>query len=208
MHDDFDLLQAWSAGNAEAGETLVRRYYKRIYGFVRSKVEDAPRDLVQRTFLICLERHDRFRRDAKLAAFLLGIARNVIFDHFRSVDRGRQFDPLHTTVHDLAPSPSLIAMGREEQRLLLMALRTIPLDFQITLELFYWEGLSVDEIAEVLEVAPGTIKSRMHRARQLLRETMERLPIQDALLRATLDGFDHWARGLQVALSAGHDDDT
>ena len=202
MNADLQLLQAWSRGDEVAGKTLVGRYYKRVYGFVRSKVEGRPRDLVQRTFLICLERHERYDPQASFAAFLLGIARNVIFEHFRALQKQQRFDPMTTAVRDLAPSPSAIVVDREEHRLLLAALRSVPLDVQIVLELFYWEGLPLDEIARIQGVAVGTAKSRLHRARELLREVMEQSGADEAVRRATLQSFEHWARGLQAFVQA------
>ena len=66
---------------------------------------------------------------------------------------------------------------------MLAALNGLPLDLQIALELYYWEELSVVEVAAVLEVPEGTVKSRLHRARQLLREQLDRAePNEDAAI--------------------------
>lgn len=80
----------------------------------------------------------------------------------------------------------------------MQALRTIPLDIQVTLELFYWEDMSVAELAQILEVPPGTVKSRLHRGRQLLREAMEQIaitPDEEASVRVLLDD---WAARMQA----------
>ena len=81
-----------------------------------------------------------------------------------------------SSIVDLAPGLSTIAIQRAEQRLLVEALQRLPLDLQMAIELYYWEELSVAELAEALEVPAGTVKSRLHRARELLREEMNRLP--------------------------------
>ena len=94
-------------------------------------------------FLACVDGKDRFRQLASFRTYLFSIARNHLFMHFRK--RGRQervmeFDTL--SVADLGASPGTIAVQRDEQKLLLKALRRIPVDFQLAVELYYWEGMS------------------------------------------------------------------
>ena len=60
------------------------------------------------------------------------------------------------------------AAQHEEQRLLLEALRRIPLDLQIAIELHYWEGMSGPDLAQVLDIPEGTVRSRLRRAREPL----------------------------------------
>jgi DNA-directed RNA polymerase specialized sigma24 family protein len=74
------------------------------------------------------------------------------------------------------------------------AMRTIPLDSQIALELFYWEDLGVAEMAAVLAVPVGTVKSRLHRARTQLRAQLAVVGQGDADLDRTLSLVDDWGR--------------
>jgi RNA polymerase sigma-70 factor (ECF subfamily) len=97
-------------------------------------------------------------------------------------------------------SPSGVVARREEERILLQALRRLPLDQQITLELYYWEELPVADIAEVLDVAVGTVKSRLGRAREALRECIAQLEASDDARERTLSNLDDWAGGLRDAL--------
>ena len=71
---------------------------------------------------------------------------------------------------------STLLFRRAEERALVQALQGMPVELQIVLELYYWEELSVDEVAAAVEVPPGTVKSRLFRGRQLLREALERDP--------------------------------
>jgi RNA polymerase sigma-70 factor (ECF subfamily) len=69
------------------------------------------------------------------------------------------FSPTDQSIHELAISDASLGellAARREQRLLVAALRSIPVDFQIVVELYYWEELSVAEIAKITEVAPGS----------------------------------------------------
>jgi DNA-directed RNA polymerase specialized sigma24 family protein len=86
---------------------------------------------------------------------------------------------------------------REEEKLLLQALRQIPLDLQTIVELYYWEQLPVGEIAVILDVPAGTVKSRLFRARDALREQLGAMDVPAQLQRTTIEGLEHWARALR-----------
>jgi RNA polymerase sigma-70 factor (ECF subfamily) len=169
--DDFALLAAWQAGDARAGDDLVRRHFPAVYRFFRSKLPEAAEDLVQRTFLGCVAALPRVREEPGFRPFLFGIARNQLLLELRHRTRHPTLPPLDTSIEDaLGPSLGAWLDARRDHRVLLQALRQIPIDHQIALELFYWEGLGIDAIASVLEVAPGTVKSRLARARANLAE--------------------------------------
>ena len=168
---DYELLLAWRADDTAAGNALVRRHFASLFAFLRDKAPDHADELVQRTFLGCLEAVDRIDEQRSFRAYLFGIARRQLIYHYRERQRERErFDPMMESAWDAMGTPSQFAAFREEQRLVLDALHRLPLDLQITLELHYWEGLTVVEVAHVLEVPPGTVKSRLHRARELLRD--------------------------------------
>jgi RNA polymerase sigma factor (sigma-70 family) len=194
---DLELLAAWRSGDEVAGDTLVRRHFPIIYRFFANKVGRGIEDLVQRTFLKCVESRERIP-DEGFRAYLLGISKHQLFHHFRREQRhGDRVELGEFTVDGLNQSPSGMMAGREQQRLLLRALRRIPLDFQMTLELFYWEELGINEIAAALEVAPGTVKSRLSRARELLRAQLEAIAASPELAESTVGELENWARSLR-----------
>jgi DNA-directed RNA polymerase specialized sigma24 family protein len=98
---------------------------------------------------------------------------------------------------DSAESPSANMAMADEEKLLLQALRRLPLDMQLTLELFYWEELPVEDVAVVLEIPPGTVKSRLHRARGLLREQIDTLEPDPDLAQSTAANLGHWAKSIR-----------
>jgi RNA polymerase sigma factor (sigma-70 family) len=194
MSDDRDLLLAWRAGDASSGQRLIAHHLEAVHRFFSNKVRDATDDLVQQTFLTCVESVDGFEGRASFRSYLFAIARHTLYRHYR--ERHHVFDPLTVSVTALAGedrSPAERAAQREEQRLLLRALRALPLELQTLLELGYWEGLSDKELAEILEVPPGTIKSRLRKARTLLEELMSRLATSPDLLESTRHALDAWA---------------
>jgi RNA polymerase sigma factor (sigma-70 family) len=195
--DDGDLLQAWRAGDRPAGERLVARHFRTVYGFFRNKLEADVEDLVQRTFLRCLEARDAFRGEGTFRAYLLAIARNELFSHFRG--RGIRLDPHDTSasVIDTGTRPSVVLDRRREHRLLVRALRSLPLDEQILLELFYFEEMPGPELAVVLEVPEGTVRTRLRRARALLEKAVTQLEAAGEGVRATTDDIDRWAASLR-----------
>jgi RNA polymerase sigma factor (sigma-70 family) len=171
---DRGLLATWAAGDADAGDELVERHFGLVCRFFTNKVPQPDiEDLVQQTFLGCLEAHDRYDGRASVATFLLAIARNQLFGYYRE----RRRSPLseRATVRDEATSPTGVVARLEDERLLLAALRLVPLDAQVLLELTYHEGLPSSEIAEVLGVSAGTFHTRLHRARESLRDRLREL---------------------------------
>jgi RNA polymerase sigma factor (sigma-70 family) len=172
--DDSQLIAAWRDGDRAAGQMLVGRYFDAISRFFATKAGEHAGDLVQRTFLICSESLGRFRGDGSVRAFLYGIARNVLYEHIRRRMKAvaRKPDFSVSSIADLAPGVSTVVDRRAKQQALVEALQRIPLELQLVVELYYWEQLSVSELAEVVGVPPGTIKSRLHRARALLQESI------------------------------------
>lgn len=197
---DQDLLTAWRAGDADSGDELVRRHFSSVYRFFAGKIDDRIDDLVQRTFLVCLERPERLHADSTMRAFLLGIARNILFEHYRALRKELKMTAVGDLSAESLGSPSRLAVKQDEHKLLLLALRRIPLDFQIALELFYWEEMSIADTAQVLQVAPGTVKSRLHRGKTMLREQLNRMEGSSDLVQSTLGNLDGWARSMRGAL--------
>lgn len=176
VDDDFALIRRWRDGDTTAGNQLFHRHFAAIRRFFRHKVahEDAE-DLIQRTLLSCVESVDGYRGDGSFRAYLYSIARFVFLAHIRQRqrdDQRREPDLSVSSVLDLGPSPSVAAVAQEQQVLLVAAMQRIPVDFQITLELSYWEQLSGPEIAEVLGISPTTVRTRLLRARTALREAL------------------------------------
>lgn len=197
MTDDRALLAAWRAGDQGAGNRLFTRYFESIGRFFCSKVHVGVEDLVQRTFLALLERADTLPPETDVRAYLFGIARNLLLRRFRDRYRGKDFDALETSVADLGDSPSQITDRRQQVHLLHQALRSIPLDHQILVELFYWEELPAPTIAAILEVPEGTVRSRLRRARTLLAEAVAQQPADPEVVRSTAEDLEGWARALR-----------
>lgn len=195
MESDAELLTRWRQKDLKAGKELVERYYESLECFFANKVPSGVGDLVQETFRHCLEGATRIKDPDKFRSYLFSIAFNVLRGHIRSkVRRGSEIDVDELSVEDVVPGACSVLVEHEQQRLLLEALRRIPWTYQTILELDYWESMTMVEIAEVLEIPEGTVKSRLARAREKLREKMEELAGSPELLRTTLADLEEWAR--------------
>ncbi len=192
---DHTLLARWGHGDTAAGRQLVERHSEAMRRFFANKVPDVAEDLSQQTFLAALESVERYDASRSFRAYLLGIAHKMLLMHARKRFRGeRATERSYMTSEGLSPSPSKVVAERQELGVLLQLLRTLPLERQVLLELYYWEGLSVAEIAATLELEAGTVKSRLFRARAQLREALEQHG-------APGSPTEHWDEGLRDKLA-------
>ncbi len=200
--DDDALLTAWRAGDEPAGAALFERHYPAIKRFFHNKAPESAEELIQGTFLACLEARERFRGDSSLRTFLFAIAHNLLRSHFDSRRRNpaTPLDTSNVSAHDLAPGPSSVVAARQEQRLLLDALRRVPLDYQVALELHYWEHYTAAQIAEIVQLPVGTIKTRLRRGRQLVEAMIAELTADPQLRHSTSSGLERWAADLRTQL--------
>jgi RNA polymerase sigma-70 factor (ECF subfamily) len=201
--DDAVLFEAWCQGDRRAGAQLFERHYEAIARFFHNKARGDADDLIQRTFLRCVETHARIRNPTSFRYYLFGVARNVLLEYLEEKGRRQRREVLNflsTSIEDLAPTPSSALARAREERLILHALRRIPLELQIILELYYWEELRARELAEVLDLPEGTIRTRIRRAKQLFEEEIARVAESPALAHSTLCDLEGWARRLRGEL--------
>ncbi|TPV93286.1 MAG: sigma-70 family RNA polymerase sigma factor [Myxococcales bacterium FL481] len=199
---DTELLDAWRRGDNRAGEVLFDRYFESIRRFFCNKASDSVEDLVQQTFMACLESRDRFRGQSSFRTYLFAIAHNVLYKHFRRKRRkDSKIDFGVTSVHDVADSPTQILAERDEERVLLSALRRIPIDLQTVLELYFWEKLTAAEIGEITGAPEGTVRTRIRRAKQLVEIEIGKFNESPQLLQSTITDLERWASELRQGLT-------
>ena len=178
---DHELVKAWQAGDERAFETLVRRHEKRVYRllFRMMGTREEAEDVSQETFL-SLHRHGkRFRSEARFSTFVYRVAANAALNRRRTLGRSRariQKLAVRNAAGDDLPSsprdPEDAAIGGEVSAQVREALDKLSPTLRMPVVLYDIEGLPYGEIAKVLEIAEGTVKSRIHRARQALRNEL------------------------------------
>lgn len=195
---DFELLDAWRAGDRAAGSALFDRYFDSLFRFFRNKVTEGADDLVQQTFLACVKSRDRFRGDSSFRTYLFTAARSKLYDYLdRRRKEGDAVDYGVTSCADLGISPSGIVARNQRQRLLLLALRELPIDLQIALELYYFEQIRGPELAQVLGVPEGTVRSRLRRGLEILRARLQELANGPARAESSVEDIEAWAAELR-----------
>lgn len=177
---DFVLLERWREGDNRAGNDLVRRHFEALHRFFSNKTRGHQEDLIQQTFLACVEGKDIFRGECSFRAYLFSLARFQLLTHYRKVYRTAGVDFTTTSVCDLGTSPTGALARNERRDLLQRALQQMPLDQQIALELTYWEDLAAPEVARVLNVPVNTVYSRLRRARAHLRAALAHFSSDDS----------------------------
>jgi len=191
MDDDATLLTRWRDGDATAGRALFQRYFDPLYRFFATKC-DEPDELVQTTFLAIVKARDQFEGRSSFRTYMYQIARHELYAHLRRLQRTRLFDPNVSELRDWVTTPATRLARNESHRQLVEALRALPVDQQMLLELHYWDELDAAELAAVLETTPGAIRTRLTRARTALRE---RLAEAAALpVTSSDEAIDAWAR--------------
>ncbi len=181
---DADLVGRWQSGDAGAFEMLVRRHERRVFSLVYRMLgnRQEAEDVAQEAFL-ALHRHGhRFRGDARFSTFVYRVAANAALNRRRSLGRRRAREEALAQRQDAGqdlPStprdPEDAASGVEVQARVQAALLGLPNDLRMAVVLYDIEGQSYGEIAQELRIPEGTVKSRIHRARNALRDRLKAL---------------------------------
>jgi RNA polymerase sigma-70 factor (ECF subfamily) len=181
---DADLIRRWKDGEEGAFELLVRRHERRVFGLLMRMMgsREEAEDVAQDTFL-SLHRHGRrFRGEARFSTFVYRVAANAALNRRRTLGRSRarieKFAIRQSAGDDLPYSPrdpEDATAGVELTNHVREALQKLSPALRMPVVLYDIEGLAYGEIAEILSIAEGTVKSRIHRARQALRVELKSL---------------------------------
>ncbi len=174
--DDPDLARRCIAGDLSAFGELVRKYQDKIYNLCCYMLQDSDsaRDAAQETFLKAYSKVKEFRAESALYSWLYRIAVNTCLDHKKKARPDQLEDEsLLTDLASSEPTPERLYQAKELGRTLQAALQKLPDEMRASIILKEMEGLSYEEIAEVLHVSLGTVKSRISRAREELRRLLQ-----------------------------------
>lgn len=158
-------------GEPAAFERLVERFHEPLWRYVRGATGDpeVAEEVLQEGWLRVLRGIGRLRDPARLTPWIFSIVRRSFVDRLRERYAAAGVEPL-----DEEPAaPADEALSREDFERLHAALEVLPAPDRETTSLFYLHELDLREVAEVLGVPEGTVKSRLHRARRLLRERLD-----------------------------------
>ena len=178
MTDDRLLLQKAQEGDRTAFEALVTLHSPRVFNLAlgyTGRHHDAE-EITQTVFWKVWNALPQFRGGASFSTWLYRLTLNACTDHYRREKKRRGDlsldDPDLAPLRDTAPSPEEILLQREEQAILRKALAELPEQHRVILVLREMDGLDYKEIAQVLDLEMGTVKSRLARARRALRDKL------------------------------------
>lgn len=177
--DDCELVKRVCMGETQLFRMLIERHQQHIFNLcfrMLQRFEEAD-DATQDTFLKAYRSLKRFRGDASLKTWLCRIARNECLNRLRH----ERMDPLDERLTaeggfqlaDSTPSPLELIEQQEIQSTVHAAINELPPSYRLVITLFHLDGLSYEEISQVMEIPMGTVKTHIFRARRLLKSKLQ-----------------------------------
>jgi RNA polymerase sigma-70 factor, ECF subfamily len=170
--DDPELVAATLAGHHDAFGTLVERYDRAVYNLALRTMRDSEeaKDVTQETFFKAFRSLRTYRPGAKFSTWIFAIAYHACCD--RLARRKRYTDAEMPDRADPAPGPELLALRRDETLRLRAAIDALPEKYRVVITLYHLQGRQYEEIARVLELPMGTVKTHLFRAKEMLRKRL------------------------------------
>ena len=186
---DNILVEEFIAGNDEAFTRLVTRYKDPLINYINMMIGnyDTAADLAQETFLRVYQNIGRYNSMYQFSTWIYRIATNLAIDEIRYRKRrglvfyrnvwgnqsGGSAEEREFTLRDSSRNPGDEVLRKESGQVVGDAIRSLPPKYRTAFVMKEVQELSYDEIANILKTSPGTIKSRLHRARELLQRKLE-----------------------------------
>ena len=176
--NDAQLLTRSRSRDAEAFGQLVDRHKDQIVNYLArlTGCRDRAEDIAQETFVRFYKKIHHYRDEGTLSAYLFRIATNLVRSEERRKRRWQMLRPILSyggfSANGGAPSPQAAALASEEHRQVTRALASLDVLYRAPLVLREIEGQSYRQIANALGCSEGTVKSRLHRGRLMLKERL------------------------------------
>jgi len=183
--DDLALMRRVQNGDLRAMDALVDKYRDAVYRFAYRLVRDHEQasDIVAEAFVRAYQGAKSFKGEARFTTWMYRIVTNAFLDARKraasratvSLDDQSRFGPEGTVLSlaDRKPSPQLRAEGSERSQKLSEAINRLPEYQKAMIIMYHVEGLSYEEMADTLSLPIGTVKSRLNRARNSLRDMLQ-----------------------------------
>lgn len=187
---DEDLMIDCKKGDMSAFELLVRRYQDAIINYIHFTISDYHRaeDLAQETFLRVFKNVNRYEPKASFKSWLYTIATNLCRNEIRNRSRRKTYyledlveeneDVYHSEyMVDTRLQPDILYEKKERQQIIKKAIKLLPENQSVALTLVTYQELSYEEISEILDCSVGAVKSLIHRARQNMKDILNKFGI-------------------------------
>lgn len=187
---DEDLMMDCKKGDMSAFELIVRRYQDAIINYIHFTISDYHRaeDLAQETFLRVFKNVNRYEPKASFKSWLYTIATNLSRNEIRNRSRRKTYyledlvdeneDVYHSEyMVDTRLQPDILYEKKERQQIIKKAIKLLPENQSVALTLVTYQELSYEEISEILDCSVGAVKSLIHRARQNMKDILNKFGI-------------------------------
>ncbi|PIE02081.1 MAG: hypothetical protein CSA81_08855 [Acidobacteria bacterium] len=158
------LFQSLQAGSSQAWETYYRQLGPSVLRYLRSIGAPYPEDILQETFVALFHQASKLRPDTIVQAWLFKVSRNKTIQSKQGYAMN-SLDDKQTIPHTQHSREDILTVQK--------LVRHLKEPFKSTLALFHWEGMTVEEIAKITETTKSTVKTRLYRARQQLKEQLK-----------------------------------
>jgi len=173
--DDLDLIRRMQVGDDDAVRDLYAQYGQRLYAYALRLTDDpaTAEDVTQNTLVTAWRTAHTFRAEGRLIAWLLGIVHHTAMKAIRN-RTNYLGDVAEETIREEQPSPEEQAQVKDERRWVRQGMQSLSPEHRAVLELIFYQELSLNEVAQVLNIPVGTVKSRLSYARTHLRGVLAR----------------------------------
>ncbi len=173
--DDLDLIRRMQAGDDDAVRDLYAQYGQRLYAYALRLTDDpaTAEDVTQNTLVTAWRTARTFRAEGRLIAWLLGIVHHTAMKAIRN-RTNYLGDVAEETIREEQPSPEEQAQVKDERRWVRQGMQSLSPEHRAVLELIFYQELLLNEVAQVLNIPVGTVKSRLSYARTHLRGVLAR----------------------------------
>jgi RNA polymerase sigma-70 factor, ECF subfamily len=178
-----ELMRSIAQGDKRAMQALFALHRLRVYRFALRLVDDkdAADDLVSEVFLEVWRHAGRFEGRCRISTWLLAITRNLSLSMLRRRLTERLDDREAAAIPDHADDPEAAVQKQQQSAILAQCLTKLTPAHREVIDLVYYHGCSIDEVATIIRVAPGTVKTRMFYARNRIAKLLSGFGIQTTL---------------------------
>lgn len=185
-HSDEELAHLHLAGNPEAFQSLVERYARSLYGYARRLTgNDADaEDIAQETFVRLHKNLKKLQLDRPLKPWLFRVCTNLcrnlakrkkslLFTQLEDASDEQEGIAFIETIADAKPTPEARLVQSSQKQEVRSAVQRLPHKYQVVIALYYFEGLSYEEMAEALSLPVNTIRTHLKRAKEHLHSSLK-----------------------------------
>ena len=179
LPEDQALVEKILKGDRDQFDLLVTRYRNQVFRFILKFTHDPiyAEDLAQETFIAAFQNLKTFQGNAKFSTWLLGIARNKALNDINRAGKRRAQSVSDEILHkhqSTGDTPLEVIEKRQEVAALKQAIDQLDPDLKEVLIAVSMEGLSYEEVAMIQQIPLGTVKSKLYRARMMLKKKMQK----------------------------------